>query len=923
MVSAAQLPLNGTELCPLVQSQGGTPTNISTAITNILSLVGLSITNGTTTINNVTSLKVNGAISGTSPSASVVISVGDTLYLSTYPGVDPTGVTDSRAAVVSFLAAIAGTTTTGVVDCPCYLAIGTDYTKVIFFSSNTNLSFTQQGYFICDNICTPTFVMESNCNNCNFDNWSVKYIGNFGVTAIDINQANVITVGPNANNITLTNYLIANNGNTFAPGYYSIWQGPVNMCANFMLRGACNNITFTGGSVFAAQGASATNFCPMAFSFGADWLTGVAVSGSTPTTNPAYAGVPYDISFDGMTFDGIYFGWQGVTQNISITNCFSNRYSDLWDGTSGTVIFAGSVGSGVTSTTLAANWAYATGTYGLTLSNSQLVYVLLTNGQSATGTFQSLVQTTGALSAGATTATLAATWAYPTGTYTCTFSDAETRSITFTNGNASISWAGGLTSACNTALNVAVGTTSGVTATATSGNQGGLGSDWFSPPHFMYLNSQNNFPCTVQAFNLLDYGVYVGPTVRRSQASGSLLSYKFEASNDNVFNGLVSFRPDGFADIQNTGVAPGAQLSNFFGVFNSQTATLNQTSSTYIWGIRFPNSTPYVNVFANNIITVDSATAPVVVGFLGSSNSSNTNCSFKNVQCYSNDCPTYIPEIEMGGTNMALQAELFYGQFSSFATNISAFANYGGITAVNSNFDITLHGWRAYYLPFTTTFANGATTGTLANNWPFSTGTYPVLFSNGNIRYLSLVNNSTALGAAFTALTSTATATTTATGLYNYNFNGLKSRILLNQSGAATGNHLIIRDLTNGYVAESTQGRLVETYNCQWAGTIPAGASYVVPGMIFPTTMAASTPGWQVTTTITGATSVEMGTNINATAFASALPVAASDTAIPPSSSVSLAGSNGTIVLTSVGSNFSGTGAAIVAMSASQVSVCP
>jgi hypothetical protein len=890
---------------------------------------GIEFTDGTNIVNGVTKLTVNGAaISGTTPNASMVITASSAptlLYLSTYPGIDPTGATDSRAGVVNFLAAIAGSKYTGVVDCPCYIKVGTSWQNIVFFASNTNLTFTSQGYFICDNICCPTFVIESNCSNCTFTNWSVQYIGTFGLQAIDINQANVVAVGSSANNITLTNYLIAHNGNTFASGYYSIWQGPVNMCANFMLRGSCNNISFIGGSVFAVQGASATSFCPMAFSFGADWLPGVAVSASTATSNPLYAGVPYNISFNGMTFDGCYFGWQGVVQNISIVNCYSKRYSDLWDGTSGTVTFSAGLGAGVTSATLLASWSYPTATYALTLSNNQIIYVLLTNGSAATGTFQSLVQTTGGGPTGTST-TLSANWTYASGAYVTTFSDGETRTATFTNGSTAVSWTVALTGTPNTALNVAVGTSAAVTAIATSGNQGGVGvltsAWWFSPPHFAYLNSQNNFPCTVQATNLLDYGTYVGPATRRSQASGSLLSYKLELSNNNVFNGLVSFRADGFADWQNTGIAPGAQVSNCFGVFNSQTATTNQTSSTYIWGHRFPNSTPYVNVLMNNVIIVDTAAAPVVVGFLGISSNNSVSCTFDGITVFSNDCPTYIPEIQMGGTNMRLRAVVAYGQDSSTTASISAFANYGSAIPVDCDFDITLMGWRSYPLVFTTAFANGATGGTLAANWPFTTGTYQLQFSSTDVRYVSLTNGSTTVGS-FTALTAAAVATVTTTGLLNYNFNGLRSRILLNQSGKGIGNHLVLKDVTNGYFAEVRQGRLVESYTCQWSGTVPAGASYVIPAMTFLNTMGIETPAWQVTTAITGPTTVEIGTNTSASAIVTGLPIAAGDTPLPLGAPVSMSGTNGTIVITGVGGSFSGTGAITIAVTGTQVSVCP
>lgn len=59
---------------------------------------------------------------------------------------------------------------------------------------------------------------------------------------------------------------------------------------------------------------------------------------------------------------------------------------------------------------------------------------------------------TGAPIAGATSATLTASWTYPTCTQLVTFSTGEQRSVLFTNGSAAISWSAGLTDAETTAI---------------------------------------------------------------------------------------------------------------------------------------------------------------------------------------------------------------------------------------------------------------------------------------------------------------------------------------------------------------------------------------------------------------------------------------------------------------------------------------
>ncbi len=59
--------------------------------------------------------------------------------------------------------------------------------------------------------------------------------------------------------------------------------------------------------------------------------------------------------------------------------------------------------------------------------------------------------------AGATSATLAAAWTYPTGVYTAIFSDGETRAATYTNGSTAVTWATALTNACTTSAIVQQG----------------------------------------------------------------------------------------------------------------------------------------------------------------------------------------------------------------------------------------------------------------------------------------------------------------------------------------------------------------------------------------------------------------------------------------------------------------------------------
>lgn len=109
---------------------------------------------------------------------------------------------------------------------------------------------------------------------------------------------------------------------------------------------------------------------------------------------------------------------------------------------------ASAVAIGATSCTLNTAWAYQNNTALLTFSDGEVVNAQFTNG-STTVTWSPALQGilyyfTTNLSAGATTATLSTAWAFPTGSYTISFSDGSTKTATLTLNSTTVSWSGGL-----------------------------------------------------------------------------------------------------------------------------------------------------------------------------------------------------------------------------------------------------------------------------------------------------------------------------------------------------------------------------------------------------------------------------------------------------------------------------------------------
>jgi hypothetical protein len=352
MVGAAQLPLTGAELVPLVQTQSGTPTNIATALSNW----ALSVTNGTTTINGVTSLRVNGAISGASPSASLVISGGETLFLSTYPGVDPNGVIDSRAAVVNALAQVANTKVTLIWDCPAYLNIGLNPANTIFVNSYTNVEFTPTGLILSDAVGVPTFCFQ-NTHDCIWRNVKFQYCAglspslngvgsqySWGALAAPYGAATgpVVAATSTFNTTQITNYLANNWGNIFTGGATALWAGPTNGGAMFMIRGNAYRLYFVGTDcrAYVPDNLLACYFIPCLVTMDAQWNANLTVTNATVASS-ANTSVPTEIYFDHWELDGVLMGFVGSPGSWQATNIVGKRYSDVQDQSGGNVGGAG------------------------------------------------------------------------------------------------------------------------------------------------------------------------------------------------------------------------------------------------------------------------------------------------------------------------------------------------------------------------------------------------------------------------------------------------------------------------------------------------------------------------------------------------------------------------------------------------------
>lgn len=841
---------------------------------------------------------------------------GQTVALSSYPGVtgnavgatSTSGLIDSRAAIVAAFAAYAGTKTEIIVDTPIYIAIGTDYTKSIFVPSNVNVRFTGSGLLYVDNIGTPVFVFE-NSSNSTFINAKFVYLANFGLPAC-LPTLSPFNPQSQINTIAISNYLVANFGNTFTSGGTPISATTTNNCTLIMIRGASNNLSFIGGSATVPAGVPSSNFIPMVFSLTPEWnanLTGIT-SGTTVTT--ANSTIPSNVTISGWTFDGTYMGIQGGAQNLVVRDLVSLRYSVLQDGTSGSVTFTGALSSGATTGTLAAPWAYPTGTYGLSFPMGATT-ATSGNGTTATITYSGTASF-------ATNALINVTNVLPIGyngwhvvtassAGSVSFASAVTGSQTQAGTMAQFSFVPLTNASTATGTFAALGGTA-TSATAASGNLAGYGF-WFSPPHLLYLDttllSPVSYPTSFfQIANVLDTGPYVGIATRPTTGYGTLLSLKIEPGNNSIIDGYTSLRPDGLMDILSFGVSGGV-MRNIYGVFDSSIAT---SDSSTIWGIRWPSNFPYSQLALENITIIDSATTPTQFPVNPLSAAGSNNISIRGLKVFQKDYPvgaTYNPTFVFLGDKINVQADVFFQACNSAQTGRGVFQNQGLVT--NSNFDITVHGWQQTSITFTGTLSIGATTATLSTSWLKATGTYQITLSDAEVRYALLTNGATTVGA-FVALTGNVTASAGAGGALAVNYANYKQRIFLADGGIGTGNFARIRDVSNGWEATVENGIQTERYTQMWAGT-PTGATYTTP-IVFPSTMAIEGVGYRIGTALdtgSGLTTVGVGVAGNPTALLAAQLATTSFAANPTFTPTTACGANA-ILLTPTAGSFGTTG---------------
>jgi hypothetical protein len=170
-------------------------------------------------------------------------------------------------------------------------------------------------------------------------------------------------------------------------------------------------------------------------------------------------------------------------------------------------------------------------------------------------------------------------------------------------------------------------------------------------------------------------------------------------------------------------------------------------------------------------------------------------------------------------------------------------------------------GWRSAKVTFTGALA-AATSGTLTA-WNYGNGTFTLAFSDGSERQVAMTGTAATWTGAVTA-----SVNANVLLLNGSNVDTYKNRIFVAQNGLAYGNIFEFIDTTNAIRQYIAGGLLREVWTQTWQGS-PTGTSYSLP-ISYPVTYAVTVFTYNVTTALTGPTTLSVGWSGSTTALLNA-----------------------------------------------------
>jgi len=784
-------------------------------------------------------------------------SASQQVFLSTFPGVDPTGTTDSRTAVASALATVAGTTKTLIWDCPIYINIGTNVNAPIFVASNTNVTFTASGLLYADGIGLPVFVWM-NVHDCHWTNVRYQYCAGLAPSANGIGDAfsfgqlqatGGATGGPapvaasTFNDTVLTAYLTSTGANVFTNGGRALYSGSTNAACAFYIGGQTTRLYFTGDAcrAYVPDGVKAAYFIPVVFSFFVQWNVGLAINAVSFPIIPANFTTPTEIYFNNWTLDGTMMGFMGSASVWQSNNLVSLRYSDFQDASDG------GIGGGG----------------GHFWAPPHLVYVIGGSQSVCTRMFNTV------------------DWGIYVGN--------ATRRSTSSGSILSLK--------CETGNNLIV---DGYVSLRPDG--------WTDMEYFADTTPGSVIRNVYVEFNSQTL-IASGPAIWASRFPGpSGPTAQLVMENITIIDTAVApqafpFQSGGCNSCSFTNVKiylndypVGATWTPGFGIAgdgNKLQAEIhfeqcnNTSGSKGSFGNsganRVTNSDIDIKVFGWRQFTLTFTAAPQGTSGTISANWGTTSGVY--VVTLSDGEVRYVTLTSGAATATWAGAIVGTPTTGASGNGTTATISFGVLAAIYPV------GSQIIVAGVTPSGYNG--TFTVTSSLPTS---------------VSYANATT--GSQTVAGTLSPSVTAIAGGGLAVNYVGFKQTPAFMQGGNSYNNRVLINDISNGWQGLSENGVTNETYAQLWLGTPTAGGAFTTP-IMFPTTMAVDRVGYHVDTTLgnsTGLTTIGVGTNISATAFIATANRNTSNVAIPPFGSIALTGSSGAILLTPTAGTFDGTG---------------
>lgn len=342
-----------------------------------------------------------------------------------------------------------------------------------------------------------------------------------------------------------------------------------------------------------------------------------------------------------------------------------------------------------------------------------------------------------------------------------------------------------------------------------AGNNGGGVGTWMAPPHLFYVaNPIAGIDGTLVINGTTDRGYWGGPPTRRPVSSGFCNSLKIDSGSAFV-NGYMSQRPDGWADITSVGNSRG-EITN---VYVEMDTTCVNSAGGSAFAIRFPSSPPLKLFSLNNCKVFDTAAVPSAYPIQNASQYGNQDVTIEGLEVTQNDYQgTYVPGFMLAGTRCKVKYKNTLLACNSTQGFRGGLQFSGSPILQNSSMVVEEYGWRQATVNFTTPLSIAATGGTVTS-WAFATGTYPIIFDDGEIRLVALTLNAGSQVVAWALPLTAAVGAVANTQVLTNNFEAFKQRIVLNFNIGSVGVYAKMIDAANGCVTEIINGVMKETWN--------------------------------------------------------------------------------------------------------------